>query len=87
MAATHHTDLIIKISGLHARPLQLLDTKEELSESVRNLKDHNCILDTPMTLDELLTPREETEIGKEMYQFEDDEAAIVTKVKHQMADE
>ena len=84
-AATHRTGLVIKIPALRARPLQLAGAEEEILESVKNLKDYNRIFSTPMTLDELLAPREETEIGKERYQFEDDEAAIVMEVKHQMA--
>ena len=84
-AATHRTGLVIKIPALRARPLQLAGAEEEILESVKNLKDRNRIFGTPMTLDELLAPREETEIGKERYQFEDDEAAIVMEVKHQMA--
>ena len=84
-AATHHTGLVIKIPALHARPLQLAGAKEEILESVKILKDHNHIFGTPMTLNKLLAPREETEIGEERYQFEDDEAAIVMEVKHQMA--
>ena len=84
-AATHHTGLVIKIPALRARPLQLAGAKEEILKSVKNLKDHNHIFSTPITLDKLLAPREETEIGEERYQFEDDEVAIVMEVKHQMA--
>ena len=84
-AATHRTSLVIKIPALRARPLQLAGAEEEILESVKNLKDRNRIFSTPMTLDKLLAPREETEIGEERYQFEDDEVAIVTEVKHQMA--
>ncbi|KAH0835461.1 hypothetical protein J3R83DRAFT_9097 [Lanmaoa asiatica] len=63
---------------------ELAGAEEELLESVKDLKDCNRIFGTPLTLDELLAPREEIEIGEERYQF-DDEAAIVTEVQHQMA--
>ena len=66
-AATHHTGLVIKIPALHTRPLQLAGAEEEILESVKNLKDCNRIFGTPMTLDELLAPREETEIGEQRY--------------------
>ena len=82
-AATHQTGLTIKIPA--SRPLaQLSGVEQQLEDSIRTLKDLNCIIGTPMTLDKILIPREEAEIGQPMYQFEGGDATIVAEVQHQM---
>ncbi|KAH0830113.1 hypothetical protein J3R83DRAFT_1451 [Lanmaoa asiatica] len=51
-AATHRTGFEINIPA--SRSLAQLTTMEgELKDSMKALKDHNCIFGTPLTIDEL----------------------------------
>ncbi|KIK80290.1 hypothetical protein PAXRUDRAFT_15866 [Paxillus rubicundulus Ve08.2h10] len=81
--ATHQTGIIIKIPAPHLSQ-QLATAAEEILGSIKTLKDHNWIFGTLMTIDEILSAKEENKIGEPMYQFEDD-AAIAAEVQHQMA--
>lgn len=83
-ATTHRTGLVIKIP-VFRWPSQLVGAEEELLEAIEDLRDCNRIFGTPMTVEELLAAREEMEIGEERYRFENDDAAIVAEVQHQMA--
>ncbi|KIJ04375.1 hypothetical protein PAXINDRAFT_122841 [Paxillus involutus ATCC 200175] len=58
---------------------------QQLWASVKALKVRNRIIGTPMTIDEILAPREEAEIGATMHNFEGGDKAIVAEVRHQLA--
>ncbi|KIN97778.1 hypothetical protein M404DRAFT_31984 [Pisolithus tinctorius Marx 270] len=85
-AATHRTGLTIKIPAFcpSGPSLQLVATEEDLLDSIKTLKDRNHVFSTLMTTDEILAAREETEVGEQRYQFDDD-SAIIAEVQHQIA--
>jgi len=78
------TGLTIKIPAPR-HPPQLVAAEEQLWASVKALKVRNRIIGTPMTIDEILAPREEAEIGATMHNFEGGDKAIVAEVRHQLA--
>lgn len=53
--------------------------------AVEDLKRRKCIVGTPLTLEEILNPVEEKEIGDSTYRFEGGDDEIVTQVNHKMA--
>ncbi|KIK27110.1 hypothetical protein PISMIDRAFT_93841, partial [Pisolithus microcarpus 441] len=46
-----------------ATPMQLSNVEQDLSTAVDNLKQHRQIIGMPLTLDEMLNPVEEEEVG------------------------
>jgi len=53
--------------------------------SVAELKGHNCIFGELLTINELVEPLEEKEIGYSLYQFKGGDDDIVAEVQYQMA--
>ena len=60
------------------------DIENELLDLVAQLKDQRRIFGKPCTLDELLDPEEEWEIGENIYEFEGGDAEIVGMVQQEM---
>ncbi|KAF8997433.1 hypothetical protein BDQ17DRAFT_1429115 [Cyathus striatus] len=56
-----------------------------LMESVKELKRRNRIFGPPPTLDNLVNPQEEQEVGDSPYRFEGGDNDIVKEVEHEMA--
>jgi len=54
-------------------------------ESVKELVKHRQIIKSPPTLEDLVNPVEEWEIGDSPYRFEGGDAKIVAVVQHEMA--
>ncbi|KAF8980840.1 hypothetical protein BDQ17DRAFT_1438749 [Cyathus striatus] len=53
--------------------------------SVKELKQQNRIFGALPTLDELVNPQEEREVGESPYQFEGGDDDIVKEVEYEMA--
>ncbi|KAI6109416.1 hypothetical protein EDD16DRAFT_1522441 [Pisolithus croceorrhizus] len=70
-ATLHHTGLTIKLPTHSCLP-QFTVLEEALTEPLP-------------TLDEILDPKEEQEIGESQYQFEGGDAEIVAMVQHELA--
>ncbi|KAI5999583.1 hypothetical protein EDD15DRAFT_2193631 [Pisolithus albus] len=70
-----------------AQPLlpQLSEAEKDLTMAVEDLKQHKRIIGMALTLEEMLNPVEEKEIGGSMYQFEGGEDEIVEQVTHEIA--
>ncbi|KIO05783.1 hypothetical protein M404DRAFT_25076 [Pisolithus tinctorius Marx 270] len=83
-AALHHTGLTIKITPRTDLP-QLVALEEALSNSIKILKSCNQIIGLPPTIDEVLDPKEEREIGESQYAFEGRDTEIVVAVQHELA--
>ncbi|KIK12782.1 hypothetical protein PISMIDRAFT_18478 [Pisolithus microcarpus 441] len=64
---------------------QLSEAEQDLTKAVEDLKQHKWIIGMALTLEEMLNPVEEKEIGKSMYQFEGGEDDIVEQVNHGIA--
>ncbi|KAJ7790055.1 hypothetical protein B0H14DRAFT_2626414 [Mycena olivaceomarginata] len=80
-AAQHVPQLTIKISA--ASQIEVLERR--LESLVVELKERKCIIGTPPTLEEILNPPEELEIGEDMFTFEGGDAEIVATVQQQLA--
>ncbi|KIO03181.1 hypothetical protein M404DRAFT_76952, partial [Pisolithus tinctorius Marx 270] len=63
-----------------ATPAQLSNVEKDLSAAVNNLKQHKRIIGSPLTLDEMLNPVEEEEVGDSDYSFEGGDKAIIAQV-------
>ncbi|KAF8119161.1 hypothetical protein EV363DRAFT_1203092 [Boletus edulis] len=74
LAACQRSGLVLK---LH-KPPQLEALEEDLEDSITILEDKNRIFGNPLSVDELLNPREDVDIAAEM--FEDD-VAIIAEVR------
>ncbi|KIJ26213.1 hypothetical protein M422DRAFT_55619 [Sphaerobolus stellatus SS14] len=72
-------------ADLQAAPPQLKELENGLQDAVNKLKQHKRIIGTLLTLDEMLNPVEETEIGMSQYRFDGGDAEIVATVQHEMA--
>ncbi|KAF8227063.1 hypothetical protein L208DRAFT_1405994 [Tricholoma matsutake] len=64
---------------------QIIEAEQELMESVKELVKHRQIIGSPPTLEDLVDPVEECEIGDSPYRFEGGGAKIVAVVQHEMA--
>src|SRR5882724_6340303 len=73
-ACTHLPRIKIKIPA-HAP--KLVATEEALMHSVAELKGHNCIFGELLTINELVEPLEEKEIGYSLYQSKGGDDDIV----------
>jgi hypothetical protein len=82
-AASHHTGLKIWIPAVCPRPEQLTSAEVELMQSVDNLKACNHIFGKLPTVDELLDPAEERDMG-ELLAFEGGDRAIADEVRHEI---
>ncbi len=61
------------------------EVERELLDLVTQLKDQRRIFGKPCTLDELLDPEEEREIGDSLYSFEGGDAEIVGMVQQEIS--
>jgi len=66
-------------------PAQLVSAENDLMECVKELKAQKRIIGDPLTLEDMLNPIEEMEIGKKPNIFEGSDAQIVEKVRYEMA--
>ncbi|KIK12673.1 hypothetical protein PISMIDRAFT_120453 [Pisolithus microcarpus 441] len=66
-------------------PPQLIVLEEALSNSIQTLKSRNQIFGPPPTINEVLDPKEEQEIGDSQYAFEGGDTEIVAAVQHELA--
>jgi hypothetical protein len=64
---------------------QIIEAEQELMESVKELVKRRRIIGSPPTLEDLVDPVEEREIGDSPYRFEGGDAEIVAVVQHEMA--
>ncbi|KAH7929555.1 DDE-domain-containing protein [Leucogyrophana mollusca] len=85
-AALRRTGLTLKIP---ARPQvqapQLVALEKDLMDSVENLKNRKRIIGQPPTVDEILAPVEEKEVGDSVHRFEGGDTAIVAEAQRQLA--
>ena len=65
-------------------PDECNEVEEDLLDLVAQLKDRRRIFGQPCTLDELLDPAEEWEIGEELYSFEGGDADIIEMVQQEI---
>jgi hypothetical protein len=70
--------------ALSESPDECHDIENELLNLVTQLKDRRCIFGQPCTLDEILDPEEEQEIGENTHAFEGEDAEIVGMVQQEM---
>ncbi|KAG1851585.1 hypothetical protein DFJ58DRAFT_728803 [Suillus subalutaceus] len=83
-AASHHTGLKIHIPMCSQQAAdQLSFTEADLMQSVNNLKAHNHIFGRLLTLDELLDPAEERDMG-EFPTFEGGDKVIADEFCHEV---
>jgi hypothetical protein len=54
-------------------------------DSIEELVKHKRIIGPPPTLEDLVNPIEEQEVGDSPYRFEGGDAQIIAKVRHEMA--
>ncbi|KAF8215669.1 hypothetical protein K438DRAFT_1748584 [Mycena galopus ATCC 62051] len=80
-AAQHVPQLIIKISVAS----QITILEQRLEALVADLKKRKHIFGTPPTVEELLNPPEELEIGENVFVFEGGDAEIIATAQHQLA--
>ena len=64
---------------------QLSEVERDLTMAVNDLRQRKRIIGSPLTLEELLNPVEEQEIGGSIYRFEGGDSEIVAQVNHNMA--
>ncbi|KIN96796.1 hypothetical protein M404DRAFT_162309, partial [Pisolithus tinctorius Marx 270] len=83
-ATLHCTGLTIKIPAKKCPP-QLITLEAALADSVLILKSHDKIIGPPPTVNEILNPKEEREVGKPQYAFEGGDAEIVAVVENELA--
>lgn len=65
-------------------PLQLQDVEQDLVAAIDELKVRKRIIGTPLTLEEMLNPIEDQEIGDSMYRFEGGDDEIVATVQREL---
>ncbi|KAI6101105.1 hypothetical protein EDD16DRAFT_1716677 [Pisolithus croceorrhizus] len=75
----------VQAVGGSAAPPQLIALKESLSNSILILKSCNQIFGPPPTIDEILDPKEEKEVGESQYTFKGGDAEIAAVVWHELA--
>ena len=67
--------------ALSESPGERHDIENDLLDLVAQLKDQGCTFGEPCTLDRLLDPEEEWEIGENIYVFEGGDAEIIGMVQ------
>ncbi|KIJ51658.1 hypothetical protein M422DRAFT_157586 [Sphaerobolus stellatus SS14] len=70
---------------LPIHPIALQTVENELQDCIDELKRRKRIIGTPLTLQDLLNPVEEQEIGQSQYAFAGGDDEIVKNVQHEMA--
>jgi hypothetical protein len=63
----------------------LSTAERDLENVVQDLVRRKRIIGTTLTLEEMLNPLEENEVGESTYQFEHGDDEIIAKVNHEMA--
>ncbi|KAF4616739.1 hypothetical protein D9613_008851 [Agrocybe pediades] len=71
-------------SQLSPRPAQLCRIENELLDAANDLKNRRRVIGTLLTLEEMLNPVEEQEIGQSAYTFEGGDEEIVSTVQHEL---
>ena len=84
LSVTHISQLPTPLAASSDLP-QLFEAETDLSNAVNSLRDRKRIIGTPLTLEEMLNPVEELEVGDSMYRFENGDGEIVAQVNHEMA--
>ena len=64
---------------------QIIEVEKDLMNSVKELVKRKRIIGPPPTLEDLVDPIEECEIGDSPYKFEGGDMEIVAEVRHEMA--
>ena len=80
--------LKIKISRRLVKPEsppQLVDAEKGLMDSIEELVKRKRIIGPPPTLEDLVNPIKEQEVGNSPYRFEGGDAEIVAEVRNEMA--
>ncbi|KAG2366196.1 hypothetical protein BDR07DRAFT_1458750 [Suillus spraguei] len=83
--ASQRTGLKIRIPACPKIPTQVTTLEIELMDSVGGLKSRDRIFGEPPTIEELLDPVEEREVGDHDYEFPGGDNKIVEEVRRQMA--
>ncbi|KIK80223.1 hypothetical protein PAXRUDRAFT_159208 [Paxillus rubicundulus Ve08.2h10] len=65
--------------------LQLCTAEWDLENIVEDLIQCKQIIGTVLTLEEMLNPVDEREVGESTYQFKHGDGEIIAKVNHEMA--
>jgi hypothetical protein len=66
-------------------PSQIIEAEKDLMDSIDDLVKRKWIIGPPPTLDNLVDPIEECEVGDSPYRFEGGDGEIVAEVLHEMA--
>ena len=66
-------------------PSQIVQAEKDLMNSIDDLVKRKRIIGPPPTLEDLVDPIEEREVGDSPYRFEGGDAEIVAEVLHEMA--
>ena len=82
-AACQRSGLMVKLSL--PKPAQLETLEQDLMDSVKILKDKNCIFGTLPSINELLDPLEERENLDTEVELLENDAAIIAEVRRQEA--
>ena len=77
--------LVIKLPQRLEPIAQIINVEQELMDSVKELVKRKRIIGCPPTIEELVNPIEEQEVGDSPYRFEGGDAKIVAEVRHEMA--
>lgn len=81
--------LMIRLPPLHLRhnhsEPQIIQAENDLKDSVDELVKRKRIIGPPPTVEDLVNPIEEQEVGDSQYRFEGGDAEIVAEVLHEMA--
>ena len=72
-------------SDLAPVPSQIVEAEKDLMDSIDDLVKRKRIIGPPPTLDDLVDPIEEREVGDSPYRFEGGNGEIVAEVLHEMA--
>ena len=64
---------------------QIIEAEQELMDSVKKLVERNRIIGPPPTLEDLVDPVEEREVGDSPYRFEGGDDEIMAEVRREMA--
>ena len=73
------------ISKARVPPPQLVDAEKGLMDSIEELVKRKQIIGPPPTLEDLVNPIEEQEVGNSPYRFEGGDAEIIAEVRNEMA--
>ncbi|KAG8220791.1 hypothetical protein J3R82DRAFT_2226 [Butyriboletus roseoflavus] len=78
----NNTTQSISPESTHPLSLELKQAESELMQAVKKLHAHKCIHGTWPTLEELLNPVKEKEVGNSPYHYPGGDEEIIAKVKN-----